>query len=48
MSEETWTVLIIFVVVTLFAVFFREAFMATADFLDSTRCSIGMDYCKDE
>lgn len=47
MSEENWVYTICCVGVLLFAIFFREAFMATSDFLDSARCSIGMDYCKD-
>lgn len=49
MSEETWVGIILCVGVLLFAIFFHDAFMATANFLDSSRCSIGMDsYCKDK
>jgi hypothetical protein len=48
MSEETWVSIILCIAVVLFAVFFRDAFMATSDFLDSSRCAIGMDYCKDK
>jgi hypothetical protein len=37
----------IFVAVAAFAYFFTDEFYAVADFLDSTRCSIGIEhYCK--
>ncbi len=37
----------VFVAVGLFAYLFYDEFMAIANFLDSTRCSIGMEhYCK--
>ena len=45
--NETLFTIIVFVVIGLFAILFKDAFMATIDFLDSTRCAIGMDsYCK--
>lgn len=49
MSEETQAGIILCVAVLFFAIFFRDAFMATANFLDSARCSIGMKYyCEDK
>jgi hypothetical protein len=36
----------VFVAVTIFAYIFRDSFMATVDFIDSIRCSIGIShYC---
>lgn len=47
MSDKLF-VLIVFVVVALFAVMFKDAFVATSNFLDETRCSIGMKlYCNE-
>ncbi len=46
MNEKLFTI-VVFVVIGLFAILFKDAFMATMDFLDAARCTIGMDsYCK--
>lgn len=46
MSEKLFTVMV-FVAIGAFALLFKDAFMATADFLDETRCSIGWQaYCE--
>jgi len=45
-SEKLFAVTV-FVVIGAFAILFKDAFMATADFLDETRCSIGWEaYCE--
>ncbi len=47
--SERLMVLSIFVGVGLFALLFKDAFMATSEFLDDSRCSIGMKhYCDEE
>ncbi len=46
MSEKLFVILV-FAAVAAFAILFKDAFMATANFLDETRCSIGMQsYCE--
>ena len=46
MSEKLFAV-IAFVAIGAFALVFKDAFMATADFLDETLCSIGWQtYCE--
>jgi hypothetical protein len=46
MSDKLF-VPIVFVVVALFAVMFKDAFVATSNFIDETRCSIGWEaYCE--
>jgi hypothetical protein len=45
--NETLFTIIVFVVIGLFVILFKDAFMATMDVLDGARCTIGMDsYCK--
>ena len=49
MSDDAITGTVLVVAVALFAIFFRDAFMATSEFLDDTRCTIGMKhYCDKE
>ena len=46
MNEKLFAI-IVFSLVAAFALLFKDAFMATANFLDESRCSIGMEsYCK--
>ncbi len=41
------SIVLIFVIISAFAYFFTEEFYAVANFLDNTRCSIGIEhYCK--
>lgn len=44
MNSETITGLVLVAVVAFFAILFKDAFMATSEFLDDSRCSIGMKY----
>ena len=46
MNEKLFVILA-FVIVGAFGILFKDAFMATSNFLDETRCSIGWaSYCK--
>lgn len=42
MSDDAITGTVLAVV--LFAIFFRDTFMATSEFLDDARCTIGMKH----
>jgi hypothetical protein len=47
-SEKLFAV-IAFVAIGAFALLFKDAFMATSEFLDDARCTIGMKhYCDKE
>lgn len=47
MNTKLFTI-IVFIVIMLFAILFKDVFIATVNFLDYTRCYIGMDsYCKE-
>lgn len=46
MNEKLFAI-IVFSVIAVFALLFKDAFVATANFLDETRCSIGWEaYCE--
>lgn len=46
MSDKLFAI-VVFSVVAVFALLFKDAFIATSNFLDETRCSIGWEaYCE--